>query len=111
MNGNNNRTSNGKKRMEFIYTLLGIIISMAIIVGGFWAVYARPKVSEQSRIEITNWWDQSGTFKCEKIADAVCEKKVAQIEDKIDRIYRMNLRRLPGTERREFEIPEDTINP
>jgi hypothetical protein len=99
------------KRLTFVYTTLGIIISVAVIVGGFWTAYARPKVCEQSRIEIRDWWDQSGTFKVEKIADAICEKKIAVMDKKLDAIYQMNLRRLNRTERREFELPEDTINP
>lgn len=107
-NGNGN---NSKKRMEFIYTVLGIVILSGTIIGGFWAVYARPKVCEQSRIEITNWWGETGALKVEKMSTDICERKVAKIEDKVDKIYRMNLRRLNRNERAEFEIPEDTINP
>lgn len=98
------------KRLTLVYTMLGIIISVAVIVGGFWTVYARPKVSEQSRIEIRDWWDQTGTFKVEKIADVVCEKKFVEMDKKLDAIYQMNLRRLTRNERREFEIETDTIN-
>ncbi len=99
------------KRLTFVYTVLGVIISIAVIVGGFWKVYARPQVCEQSRIEIRDWWDQTGTFKCEKIADIVCEKKIAVMDKKLDAIYQMNLRRLNRHERAEFEIEADTINP
>ncbi len=106
-------TENGngsKKRMESVYTLLGVILAAAAIVAGFWTVYAQPKVCAQSRIEIKDWWDMSGTFQVEKIATSICDKKVVAMEDKIDRIFRMNLRRLNRTERAEFELPEDTIN-
>ena len=99
---------NGRRLRDNVYTMLGIIISSAIIVGGFWAIYAKPKVSEQSRIEIKCWWDESGTFQVEKIANVVCEKKFEKIEQKLDAVYQMSLRRLNRSERREFEIPDTT---
>ena len=101
---------NSKKWLTTVYTILGVIISSGIIFGCLWTAFAKPQVSVQSRLEITNWWGESGALKVEKIADDVCEKKVAKMEEKMDRIYQMNLRRLNRTERREFEMPEDTIN-
>jgi len=104
MNGNNNITSNGKKRMEFIYTLLGILFLSGAIIAGFWTIYAQPKVCVQSRIEIRDWWDQTGTFKVASVVDAVVEKKIEKIDKRIDMIYRMNIRRLPESERANYEV-------
>jgi hypothetical protein len=95
---------NGKKRVEFIYTILGIILLSAAIIAGFWTIYAQPKVCEQSRLEIRDWWDQTGTFKVANVVDAVVEKKMEKIDKRIDMIYRMNIRRLPESERANYEV-------
>jgi hypothetical protein len=103
------KNENGSSKMiKVVGSILGIIISTGIIFGCLWTVFAKPQVSEQSRIEIKEWWDQSGSFKVIEIIDTRLEKKLEKFEKRQEMIYKMNLSRVSAHERRKYEIPDTT---
>lgn len=99
-----------KSQLTVIYYALGIVISCAALTGIFWKIYASPKVKEESKAQVVEWYALTGSYQIKEKVDTCIEHKLKPVKETINLIFEMNLERLPEDKKYEYKVKKRMID-